>query len=129
MLTGGGTESLPAREGVEARGTVTQDELVSLYRRAACVGSSRASTRASGSRRSRRWRADAPSLLGRRLAAGVCGDAARFLDARSAEAIAEAVDDVLRDPGRYERPTGTRSVVHVEATAAAHEAVYREASS
>jgi glycosyltransferase involved in cell wall biosynthesis len=60
----------------------------------------------------------------------VCGDAARLFDARSVEAIAAAVDDVLRDPGAFSRLGIARAAGFTwEATARAHDAVYREASS
>jgi glycosyltransferase involved in cell wall biosynthesis len=59
----------------------------------------------------------------------VCGDAARLFDARSPEAIAAAVDDVLRRSDDYRRRGLERAAVFTwEATARAHEAVYREAA-
>jgi glycosyltransferase involved in cell wall biosynthesis len=130
VLTGGGTESLPPAAGVDARGSVTQEELVSLYRRAACLvfpslyegfGQPPLEAMACGCPVAC---SDAASLP------EVCGDAARFFDARSAEAIAEAVEDVLRDPADYERRGLTRAAPFTwEATARAHDAVYREAAS
>jgi glycosyltransferase involved in cell wall biosynthesis len=130
VLTGGGTEALPAVDGVDARGSVTQEELVSLYRRAACVvfpslyegfGQPPLEAMACGTPVAC---SDAASLP------EVCGGAARLFDPRSAEAIADAVDEVLRDHGRYERLGLARAASFTwEATARAHDAVYREAAS
>jgi glycosyltransferase involved in cell wall biosynthesis len=57
----------------------------------------------------------------------VCGDAARLFDPTSAEAIAEAVDDVLRAPEDWRR-RGLRHASRFtwEATARAHDDVYAE---
>jgi glycosyltransferase involved in cell wall biosynthesis len=60
----------------------------------------------------------------------VCGGAARLFDPSSPESIAGAVDDVLRDPARYRQLGLDRARSFTwEATAQAHEQVYREALS
>ena len=128
VLTGNGTERLPAAAGVEARGAVTADELLSLYRRAACLvfpsvyegfGQPPLEAMACGCPVAC---SDAASLP------EVCGGAARLFDPSSPESIADAVDDVLRDTARYRRLGLDRARSFTwEATAQAHEQVYRDA--
>jgi glycosyltransferase involved in cell wall biosynthesis len=130
VLTGNGTERLPPAAGVEARGAVSADELLSLYRRAACLvfpslyegfGQPPLEAMACGCPVAC---SDAASLP------EVCGGAARLFDPSSPESIAGAVDDVLRDPARYRQLGLDRARSFTwEATAQAHEQVYREALS
>jgi glycosyltransferase involved in cell wall biosynthesis len=57
----------------------------------------------------------------------VCGDAARFFNPRSAEAIAVAVEDVLAHPDEWRRKGFARAAQFTwEATARAHDDVYAE---
>ena len=57
----------------------------------------------------------------------VCGDAARLFDPSSPEAIAEAVDEVLRGPDEWRRRGLARAKQFTwEATARAHDYVYAE---
>jgi glycosyltransferase involved in cell wall biosynthesis len=126
VLTGQGDfGTLP--EGVEARGPVSQDELVRLYRGAAALVF--------------------PSLYEgfglpvlEAMACGcpvacsnvtslpeVAGDAARLFDPRDADGIAAAVDDVLGDPAPWVARGLERAKRFTwEACARAHEGVYRE---
>jgi glycosyltransferase involved in cell wall biosynthesis len=126
VLTGGGhSGSVP--EGVDARGQVSGDELVSLYRRAAALvfpslyegfGLPLLEAMACGCPVAC---SDIPTLL------EVCGDAAQTFPPDDPEAIAAAVAAVLDDPD----PWHGRGLEHAagftwERTAAAYEAVYRE---
>ena len=128
VLTGGGhTDAVPA--GVEVRGHISIDELVSLYRRAAAVVF--------------------PSLYEgfgqpvlEAMACGcpvacsaippleeIAGDAARTFDPKSAEAIAAAVNDVLDSPDGWSARGLARAARYTwERAAADYEAVYRELS-
>lgn len=127
VLTGAGHEGKPLPVDVEARGRVSSDELVDLYRRAAALvfpslyegfGQPPIEAMACG----------CPVACSNTTALPeVVGDAARLFDATSAEAIAEAVLDLLRDPDPYvarglERARGFTW----DACARAHDAVYRE---
>ncbi len=126
VLTGGGSfHHVP--EGVEIKGLVSVDELVSLYRRASALvfpslyegfGLPPLEAMACGT----------PVAVAR---AGslpeVCDDAARFFDPASPAEIAAAVRDVLDAPDEWSR----RGLDHAaryswDACAAAHEDVYRE---
>ena len=100
VLTGGG-HSGTTPEGVEVRGHVSLDELVSLYRRAAALvfpslyegfGQPVLEAMACGCPVAC---SAIPSL------AEVAGDAARTFTPDDPESIATAVRDVLADPGRY----------------------------
>jgi glycosyltransferase involved in cell wall biosynthesis len=126
VLTGGGhTGELP--DGVEALGNVSIDELVSLYRRASALvfpslyegfGLPPLEAMACGCPVACSVAASLPE---------VCGDAARFFDPDDPDAIAAAVEDVLDDPGKWRARGLLRAAGFTwEASAAAHEDVYRE---
>ena len=126
VLTGGG-HGREAPEGVEVRGHVTQDELVSLYRRAAALvfpsryegfGQPVLEAMACGCPVAC---SEIPAL------AEIAGGAARTFAPDDAEAIAAAVRDVLADPGSYrERGLARAAAFTWEHAAARYEGVYRE---
>lgn len=126
VLTGGG--SLPALpDGVEARGLVSRDELLSLYRRAAALvfpslyegfGQPTLEAMACGCPVASSNAAALPEIV---------GDAARLFDPHDPAAIAAAIGDVLDAPSEWtarglERAAG----FSWQATARAHEELYRE---
>ena len=128
VLTGAGSERLAGIPGVEARGTVSGDELVALYRRAACLvfpslyegfGLPPLEAMACG----------CPVAAARSGALPeVCGEAAILFDPRDPAAIAAGVEDAL---ARAEE-LRTLGLVHVagfswDAAARGHDAVYRAA--
>jgi glycosyltransferase involved in cell wall biosynthesis len=126
VLTGGGSPgTTPA--GVEVRGAVPEGELVSLYRRAAAVvfpslyegfGQPPLEAMACGCPVAVSNAASLPEI---------CGDAARYFDPKSPQAIAAAVADVLAEPEPWiERGLARAAGFTWEASAGAHEAVYRE---
>jgi glycosyltransferase involved in cell wall biosynthesis len=127
VLTGGGHEGRTYPEGVEARGLVPGDELVSLYRRASALvfpslyeGFSfpPLEAMACGCPVAA---ADSGSV------AEVCGDGARLFDPTDPGAIAAAVDEVLRDPAPWvERGLARAMLFTWEEAAGGHEAAYRE---
>ena len=95
VLTGVGTERFAGREGVEARGAVPGEELVSLYRRAACVvfpslyegfGAPPLEAMACGTPVAAARAGSLPE---------VCGEAAVLFDPQEPEAIAAAVEEAL----------------------------------
>ena len=126
VLTGGGHTG-PVPEGVEDRGNVPIDELVSLYRRAAALvfpslyegfGLPPLEAMACGCPVAC---SDSGSLP------EVCGDAARYFAAEDPRAIADAVRELLDDPGPWVGRGIARAAGFTwDATAAAHEDVYRE---
>jgi glycosyltransferase involved in cell wall biosynthesis len=126
VLTGGGHSGAPP-DGVEIRGHVSPQELVSLYRRASALvfpslyegfGQPPLEAMACGCPVAC---SDAASLP------EVCGDAARYFDPRDVDEIAAAVLDVVADPGPWrERGLGRAAQFTWERTARDHEAVYRE---
>jgi len=126
VLTGGGHDG-PFPEGVESRGNVSLDELVSLYRRASALvfpslyegfGLPPLEAMACGCPVACSAAASLPE---------VCGDAARYFDPEQPEEIAAAVADVLADPtGWSTRGIERASGFTWERSAAAHEDVYRE---
>jgi glycosyltransferase involved in cell wall biosynthesis len=126
VLTGGGHGDA-APDGVEVRGHVSLDELVSLYRRAAALvfpsryegfGQPVLEAMACGCPVAC---SDVPAL------AEVAGDAAQTFPPDDAAAIAAAVTDVLREPDRYrERGLARAAGFTWERAAAAYEDVYRE---
>jgi glycosyltransferase involved in cell wall biosynthesis len=128
VLTGEGDYGL-LPDGVEARGRVSADELVELYRGAAALvfpslyegfGMPVVEAMATGTPVAA---ADATSIP------EVAGDAARLFDARDPEAIAAAVDDVLRDPAPWiARGLERAKLFTWDACARAHDEVYRELS-
>jgi glycosyltransferase involved in cell wall biosynthesis len=126
VLTGGGQHGvLP--EGVEARGLVSADELVSLYRRAFALvfpslyegfGQPPLEAMACGCPVACSIAAALPE---------VCGTAARFFDPEDPLAIASAVEDVLADSESWSARGIARAAEFTwERSAAAHESVYRE---
>jgi glycosyltransferase involved in cell wall biosynthesis len=128
VLTGGGHAGTPP-DGVEVRGLVSGDELVDLYRRAAALvfpslyegfGQPPLEAMACGCPVACSNVASLPEVV---------GDAARLFDPHQPEAIAEAVRDVLATPEEWSR----RGLEHArrfswDATARAHDEVYRELS-
>ena len=126
VLTGGGhAGAVP--EGVEARGAVSMEELVGLYRRAAMLvfpslyegfGQPPLEAMACGCPVACSDVASLPEVV---------GDAARLFDPNEPEAIAAAVLDVLAAPEEWSaRGLERAKLFSWEATARAHEAVYRE---
>ncbi len=125
MLTGGG--SPPTADGVEVRGQVPADELVSLYRRAAALvfpslyegfGQPPLEAMACGCPVACSDAASLPEVV---------GDAARRFDPHDPQAIADAVRDVLAEPDEWRRRGLARAAGFTwERTAVAHEDVYRE---
>ena len=126
VLTGGGhRHEFP--DGVEARGNVSLDELVSLYRRAAAVvfpslyegfGLPPLEAMACGCPVACSLAASLPE---------VCGDAARYFPPEDPEEMAAAVEDVLIDEAGW----SAKGIAHAagftwERSASAHEDVYRE---
>jgi glycosyltransferase involved in cell wall biosynthesis len=129
LLTGEGDYgSLPA--GVEARGRVTADELVGLYRSAAALvfpsvyegfGMPVLEAMACGCPVACSSSTSLPE---------VAGGAARLFDPRDVEEIAAAVDDILTDSDPWiARGLARAKLFTWDACAQAHDAVYREVSS
>jgi glycosyltransferase involved in cell wall biosynthesis len=127
VLTGAGHEGKPAPDGVDVRGRVSEDELVHLYRTASAVvfpslyegfGQPTLEAMACGCPVASSDAAALPE---------VCGDAARYFDATSPEAIAETVADVLSRPDEFAR-RGLERVRRFtwDECARRHDAVYRE---
>ena len=126
VLTGGG-HSGAVPDGVETRGQVSADELVSLYRRASVLvfpslyegfGQPPLEAMACGCPVAC---SDAASLP------EVCGDAARYFHPDDPRQIAAAVLDVLSDPDEWSRRGPARAAMFTwDASAKAHEAAYRE---
>src|SRR5262249_31307037 len=126
VLTGGGhTGVVP--DGVEVRGAVSMDELVWLYRRAAALGfpslyegfgQPPVEAVAGGCPVACSTVASLPEVV---------GDAARLFDPNDASAIAAAVLEVLAAPDEWAaRGLERAKLFSWEATAHAHEDVYRE---
>jgi glycosyltransferase involved in cell wall biosynthesis len=125
VLSGG--ERLPPQDGVEQVGRGSLEELVSLYRRASALvfpsryegfGLPPLEAMACGCPAAVSSAASLPE---------VCGDAARYFEPDSAEAIADAVADVLDDP----EPWRARGLAHAARftwaeSARRHEDAYRE---
>jgi glycosyltransferase involved in cell wall biosynthesis len=126
VLTGGG-HSGAAPEGVEVRGNVALDELVSLYRRAAALvfpsryegfGLPPLEAMACGCPVACSSAASLPE---------VCGDAARYFDPDDAAAMARAMIDVVDDPVPWAEKGLVRAAGFTwEHSAELHEDVYRE---
>ena len=127
VLTGGGHERTPRPEGVEVRGLVSAEELVSLYQRAAALvfpslyegfGAPPLEAMACGCVVAA---ADIPPLR------EVCGDAAAYFDPLSPDSIADACAQAL-DEAEELRRRGSGRVAQFswQASARAHDAVYRD---
>jgi glycosyltransferase involved in cell wall biosynthesis len=126
VLTGGGHEGRSVPAGVEVEGLVSADELVSLYRRAACMvfpslyegfGQPPLEAMACGCPVAA---SNIPAV------AEACGDAAALFDPNDPEDIAAVVAGVLDAPDRFVEAglEHVRSFTWHE-TARRHEAVYR----
>jgi glycosyltransferase involved in cell wall biosynthesis len=130
VLTGGGHERRVVPAGVELRGRVSGDELVRLYQTAAALvfpslyegfGQPPLEAMACGCPVAAAPAGAVPE---------VCGDAARYFDARSAESIAATVAGVLDDPGDLvARGVARAALFSWEECARRHEAVFRELAS
>jgi glycosyltransferase involved in cell wall biosynthesis len=125
VLTGSGHERVPLPDGVEARGRVSDDELVDLYRSAACLvfpslyegfGLPPLEAMACG----------CPVAVARATSLPeVCGDAAEYFDPFSTEDMAEAILRALE--GRHVKKGLARAASFTwDACAHAHDTVYRE---
>ena len=126
VLTGAGTETFAGRPGVEARGAVPPEELVTLYRRASCLvfpslyegfGLPLLEAMACGT----------PVAAARASAIPeVCGDAAVLFDPADAAAIASGVAEALqRTPELGVLGLRQAATFTWERAAAAHESAYR----
>jgi len=124
VLTGSGHEGKPAPAGVEARGRVSPEELVRLYRTAAALvfpslyegfGTPPLEAMACGCPVACSDVCSLPELT---------GDAAALFDPTSAEAIAEGVERALADQGLPARGLARAATFTWDASARAHEAVY-----
>jgi glycosyltransferase involved in cell wall biosynthesis len=126
VLTGGGHgNDFP--EGVEARGNVSLDELVALYRRASAVvfpslyegfGLPPLEAMACGCPVACSVAASLPE---------VCGDAARYFPPDDPDEMAAAIEDVLADAAGWSAKGIARAAGFTwERSATAHEDVYRE---
>ncbi len=128
VLTGGGHPPTAA-DGIEVRGLVSTDDLVDLYRRAAALvfpslyegfGQPPLEAMACGCPVACSTAGSLPEIV---------GDAARLFDPHDTAAIAEAVRDVLAAPEQWTHRGLTRAAgFSWDATARAHDAVYRELS-
>jgi glycosyltransferase involved in cell wall biosynthesis len=117
-------------EGVRTLGHVTREELAGLYRRAAALvfpslyegfGQPPLEAMACGCPVACSNAASLPEVV---------GDAARLFDPRSAEAIVDAVEDVLASPEAWrERGLRRAAAFSWDETARRHEAVYAELAS
>ena len=126
VLTGGGHEGRAAPPGVVVRGLVPSDELVSLYRRAACLvfpslyegfGQPPLEAMACGCPVACSNAGALPEAV---------GDAAALFDPEQPEEIAAVVAAVLEHPERWAAAGLERAAAFTwEATASRHEEVYR----
>ena len=125
VLTGAGHEGKPAPDGVEARGRVSPDELLELYRTAAALvfpslyegfGQPPLEAMACG----------CPVAVSRVASLPeVCGDAAEYFDPESPEEMAAAVIRALSGE-RVERGLARARLFTWEECARRHDEVYRE---
>lgn len=126
VLTGVGTERFAAADGVEARGAVSADELVSLYRRSACLvfpslyegfGAPPLEAMACGTPVAAARAGSLPE---------VCGDAAVLFDPGDAALIAAGVEEALERAGELAAAGLLRAASFTwEASARAHADAYR----
>ncbi|MBM3677234.1 MAG: glycosyltransferase family 4 protein [Actinobacteria bacterium] len=125
VLTGAGTERFAGLDGVEARGAVPLDELVALYRRAACcVVPSR--YEGFGAPPLEAMACGTPVACARSGSLPeVCGDAAVLFDPERPEAIAAAVAEALAAPEDLAgRGLARARLFTWDRSAASHEEVY-----
>jgi glycosyltransferase involved in cell wall biosynthesis len=128
VLTGAWNDRAPLPEGVEWRGRVSDDELAELYRSAGCLvfpslyegfGLPPLEAMACG----------CPVAVARATSLPeVCGDAAEYFDPSSAEDMADAVLRAL-EGRRVAQGLARAAAFTWEASARAHDAVYRELAS
>jgi glycosyltransferase involved in cell wall biosynthesis len=128
VLTGSGHEGKPLPDGVEARGRVSLDELVGLYRTAAALvfpslyegfGQPPLEAMACG----------CPVAVARASSLPeVCGDAAEYFDPTSPEEIAAAILRALRAE-RVDAGLARAALFTWDESARRHDAVYRELQS
>ncbi|MCP9486982.1 MAG: glycosyltransferase family 4 protein [Gaiellaceae bacterium MAG52_C11] len=126
VLTGGGHEGRPVPAGVTVKGLVSAEELVSLYRRAACLvfpslyegfGQPPLEAMACGCPVAASNAGSLPEA---------CGEAAALFDPNDAEDIAAVVAAVLESPERFGAAGLERAAQFTWAeTVRKHEAVYR----
>jgi glycosyltransferase involved in cell wall biosynthesis len=129
VLTGGGTESLAGPPGVEARGLVSHEELVGLYRRASCLvfpslyegfGAPPLEAMSCGTPVAASHSGSLPE---------VCGDAAVLFDATDPAEIAAAIVEALDRAPELGRAGIARAAAFTwEASARRHADAYRSAS-
>ena len=126
VLTGGGHDG-PVPDGVEVRGNVPAGRARRPLSPRGARSSSRRCTRASASRRSRRWRAAARSRARTSRRCPRSSATRRGSSTRTTpSAIADAVRDVLAAPEEWSaRGLERARLFSWEATARAHEDVYR----
>jgi glycosyltransferase involved in cell wall biosynthesis len=127
LLTGRGNDQAPPREGVEAHGHVSLEQLADLYQRASALvfptlyegfGQPPLEAMACGL---------PVACSDISVLREVCGEAARFFDPTSAEAIAETVGELLDRPGDLVRRGLERAAAFTwKRSAREHEHVYRE---
>ena len=126
MLTGTGHEGKPVPDGVDVRGRVSTDELVALYRTAACLvfpslyegfGYPPLEAMACGCPVACSNVCSLPELV---------GDAAVLFDPTSPEPIADGIERALAGGSLAARGLERAARFTWEASARAHEAVYRE---
>jgi glycosyltransferase involved in cell wall biosynthesis len=128
VLTGAGHEGQDVPDWVESRGQVSDDELVELYRRAACLafpslyeGFGLPPLEAMG--------CGCPVAVARATSLPeVCGDAAEYFDPESVEDMAAAIVRAL-DGTRVEQGLERAAQFSWQACAGAHDAVYRDLAS
>jgi glycosyltransferase involved in cell wall biosynthesis len=126
VLTGAGQDGSALPAGVEARGRVSDEELVDLYRSAAALvfpslyegfGTPTLEAMACGCPVASSTAGALPEVV---------GDAAALFDPGSAEAIADGIERALTDASLPERGLVHAARFTWAASARAHEAVYRE---
>ena len=127
VLTGGGHEGRPVPAGVEVRGLVGADELVSLLQRAAALVFPSLSE-GFGQPPLEAMACGCPvAVSGLASLREICGEAAAYFDPYSPEAIAESVIRVLEQPDELARRGLQRAAAfNWRASALAHEAAFLE---
>jgi len=123
VLTGSGHDPAPAPEGVETPGRVTDDELVDLYRSAACLVFP-SLYEGFGLPPLEAMACSCPVAVARATSLPeVCGDAAEYFDPFSTEDMAAAILRAL-DGRRVEAGLARAARFTWDACARAHDAVY-----